>query len=62
MSAAEIINKLPKLSESERREVRQKLLELAAENEDIALCNQAALEGAMMLDPMEEEDARRQQR
>jgi len=62
MSATEIINELPKLTEAERRAVRQKLSELAAENEDIALCNQAALEGALMLDRMEDEDARRQQR
>ena len=62
MSAIEIINELPKLTEAERRAVRQKLSELAAQNEDIALCNQAALEGALMLDRMEDEDARRQQR
>jgi len=42
--------------------VRRKLSELAAENVEIALCDQAALEGAMMLDRMEEEDARHQQR
>lgn len=62
MSATEIINELLKLSEAERRAVRQKLSELAAQNEDIELCNQAALDGALMLDRMEEEDARRQQR
>ena len=62
MSATEIINELPKLTETERRAVRQKLLELATQHEDVALCNQAALEGAMMLDRMEEEDARRQPR
>ena len=62
MSATEIINELPKLTEVERRAVGQKLLELAAQNEDIALCNQAALDGALMLDRMEEEDARRQPR
>ena len=62
MSATEIINELPKLTEAERRAVRQKLSDLAAQNEDIELCNQAALEGALMLDRMEEEDARRQQR
>ena len=38
------------------------LAELAAQNEDIELCNQAPLEGALMLDRMEEEHARRQQR
>ena len=58
MSAAQIIAELPKLSEAERRAVRQKLLELAAENSDVELCNQSALEGAQMLDRMEEEDAR----
>ena len=62
MSAAEILNELPKLSEVERRAVRQKLLELAAENEAVALCDQTALEGAMILDRMEAEDARRQSR
>lgn len=61
MSATEIINELPKLTEAERRAVRQKLLELTSENEDVEICNQAALQGAMMLDRMEEEDARRQQ-
>ncbi len=62
MSATEIINELPKLTEAERRAVRQKLSELAAQDEDVHLCNQTAIEGAMMLDRMEEEDARRQQR
>jgi hypothetical protein len=61
MSAAEILSELPKLTEAERRAVRHKLSELAAENGDVALCDQAALEGAMMLDRMEEEDARHQQ-
>jgi hypothetical protein len=62
MSAAEILSELPKLTETERRAVRRKLTELAAENGDITLCDQAALEGAMMLDRREEEDVRRQQR
>jgi len=62
MSAAEILSELPKLTEAERRAVRRKLTELAAENGDIALCDQAALEGAMMLDRREEEDVRRRQR
>jgi hypothetical protein len=58
MSATEIINELPKLAEMERRAVREKLLELAAENDGAITCNQAALEGALMLDKMEEDDAR----
>ena len=62
MSATEIINDLPKLTGAELRAVRQKLVELAAENEDVALCDQSALEGALMLDQMEAEDARRQSR
>jgi hypothetical protein len=62
MSAAEIVKELPKLTEAERRAVREKLVELAAENEAVALCDQAALEGAMMLDRMEDEDANRQSR
>jgi hypothetical protein len=62
MSATEIINELPRLTEAERRAVREKLSELAAQNEDIEACNQAALEGALMFDRMENEDARRQSR
>jgi hypothetical protein len=62
VSATEIINDLPKLTEAERRAVRQKLVELAAENEDVASCDHAALEGAMMLDKMEAEDDRRKTR
>ena len=59
----EIMNELPKLTDAERRDVRRKLLELAAaDNEAVALCNQAATEGAMMLDRMEDEDARRKSR
>jgi hypothetical protein len=62
VTATDIINELPKLTDAERRAVREKLSELAAQNEDIALCNQAALDGALMLDGMEEEDARRKSR
>lgn len=60
MSATEILEELPRLNEAERRAVRQKLLELAAENEDVRACNEAATEGARLLDAMEEEDARTQ--
>jgi hypothetical protein len=62
VSASDIINELPKLSEADLRLVRQRLVELAAENQDIAMCDQAALEGALMLDRMEKEDADRQSR
>ena len=62
MSAAEIINELPKLTEAELRLVRQRLVEIAAQNEDIEVCTQAAMDGAVMLDRMEDDDARRQSR
>lgn len=61
MSATQIIEELPKLTEADRRAVRQKLQELANANADIQMCDEAALKGAMMLDRMEEEDARRDQ-
>jgi hypothetical protein len=53
MSATEIIKELPKLSEADRRAIREVLLDIANANPDVALCNQTALEGAMMLDRME---------
>ena len=62
VSATEIINELPKLTEAELRLVRERLLELAAQNLDVDACNQAALDGAVMLDRMEDDDARRQPR
>lgn len=62
MSATEIMKELPKLTEAERRAIREVLLEIANANPDVALCNQAALDGALMLDRMEDEDARRQSR
>ena len=62
MSAAEIIKELPKLTEADRRAIREGLLKIANENPDVPLCNQAALEGAMMFDRMEDDDARRQSR
>ncbi len=62
MSVAEIINELPRLSEAERRAIREQLLVIANQDPDVALCNQAALDGAVMLDRLEDEDARRQSR
>jgi hypothetical protein len=56
------LKELPKLNEGERRAVRQALLDLANQNEDIALANQSALEGALLLDRMEEKDAKDQSR
>ena len=58
MSASDIIKELPRLTEAERRHIREVLLEIANENPDVALCNQSALDGAQLLDRMEEDDAR----
>jgi hypothetical protein len=57
MSAAEIIRELPRLTEADRRAIREVLLEIANENPDVALCNDAALEGALMLDRLENDNA-----
>jgi hypothetical protein len=54
MSAAEIIRELPKLTEADRRAIREVLLEIANTNPEVAACNQAALEGAQLLDRMED--------
>ena len=62
MSSMEIIKELPRLSEQERRAIRDVLLEIANQDEDIAACNQSALEGARMLDRLEDEDGQRQRR
>lgn len=62
MSVAEIIKELPKLTEADRRAVREVLLDIANQDPDIACCNQAGLEGALMLDRLEDEDARRETR
>jgi hypothetical protein len=62
MSAIEIIKELPKLTEEERRSIRQVLLDIANQDPDVAACNQSAVEGAIMLDRMEDEDAQRKSR
>ena len=61
MSAPEIIQELPKLSPAERQTVRRVLADLAANEEDVQVCNQVATEAAMMFDRMEEEDDRHKQ-
>jgi hypothetical protein len=54
VSASEIIKELPKLSEAERRAVLRKLRELAAQDEDVRACEQAADQQAAKLDRLEE--------
>ena len=53
MSAAQIIDELPKLAPADLLAVRRKLLEINEENEGVSFCDAAALEGAQMLDQME---------
>ena len=55
MSASEIIKELPKLSEADRRAIRDGLLEIANQDSDVAMCNQATLDGVLMLNHMENE-------
>jgi hypothetical protein len=62
MSVADIIKELPRLTETDRRAIREVLLEIANQDADVALCNQTALDGALMLDRMEDEDARHKSR
>ena len=53
MGLAQIIEELPKLTSADRTEVRRKLMELADQNDEIALCDAMALEGAQTLDRLE---------
>jgi hypothetical protein len=57
VSASEIIKELPTLTESDRRAIPDALLGIASQNLEIALCNESALEAALMLDRMEEAES-----
>ena len=56
MSAAQIIDELAKLTPADLLAVRRKLIEISEENEGVALCDAAALEGAQLLDKLEAGD------
>lgn len=59
MSVSDIVTELPKLSAAELMLVRRKLIEIAAETDEIAAANDSALAGAQILDRLEAEgDAR----
>jgi len=58
VSVTEIIKELPKLQPKERVAVEACLRELE-EQECLDVCNAAAVEGAQLLDAMEQEDANR---
>jgi len=53
MSFSEILEEIPKLSLSERREIFLQVLSLEPEEEDLAICDHAASEGFAMLDLLE---------
>lgn len=55
MSTAEIINELPKLSISERREIIKRLIELEEGQDAIQFAYESANIAFQMLDEMEEE-------
>lgn len=55
MNAAEIIEELPRLTEAERRAVRQRLSELAAQDDKVRVCDAAANEQAAAWDRLEEQ-------
>jgi hypothetical protein len=59
MSMAEIIDELPRLTHSERRELCRKIVEIESEGEDLDLCDETAREGFAMLDQMDAQDAPR---
>ena len=52
----EIIEELPKLSHSQRRELCQRIIALEAEQEDLDACNQSAADAFAQLDEMEAEE------
>ena len=57
MSISEIIEELPKLSHSQRRELCQRIIDLEQERADIEICDQLAADAFVDLDRMEEGDA-----
>ncbi len=58
MSFAEILEHVPRLTHTERRELFLQVMSLEPESEDIALCDHVAREGFALLDQMEVADDR----
>ena len=52
MSLVEIIEELPELTHHQMRELCQRIIALVAEREDLAICDQSALESFALLDQM----------
>lgn len=57
MSISEIIDELPKLSHSQRRELCQRIIDLEQERANIQICDQVAVEAFSELDRMEAGDS-----
>jgi hypothetical protein len=62
MSMTEILEELPRLSPTERRELSRQLIALEPEAEDLASCDATARAGFAMLEEMEAEDEARARR
>jgi hypothetical protein len=58
VSATEIIAELPKLNESERRAISRRILELAAEQEEMKLADDLLMAACREIDRREAEDAK----
>ena len=58
MSTAEIIEELPRLTETERRAITRRILELEAERSELELATENAEAGFREMDRMEAEDAK----
>jgi hypothetical protein len=56
MSISEIIEELPKLSHSQRRELCQRIIDLEQEKADIEICDQTAAAAFSGLDQLEAGD------
>jgi hypothetical protein len=56
VSFAEILDELPKLSNSERREICLKVLSFETETDDLAICDHVASEGFALLEEIEAAD------
>lgn len=56
MSFAQILEELPKLTASERREIFLQVLSLEPETDDLVICDHVAMEGFAMLEEMESAD------
>lgn len=59
MSASEIIAELPQLTHEQRRDICRQIVALAADQEALDSCRQAALAGFQSLDQMEADDEKR---